>query len=368
MFQEYQNEIIATITIITISTIFLLMKKKSSVSTKSMDKSKSTLENREIEEPKEISPNEEKRHINTLENSLIQEIEFEGKEEGSFGIKTEEKPTMSNRKKSKIKKRSIPPHGKITKQNFSEFSGLKILVAEDNLINQKVIAGLLADSGIEITIANDGQEALDILQNSSDFKIIIMDIHMPRMDGFEATRAIRANKEYDHIVVVALSGDTALDDINKMRDAGMEEHLEKPLRMDSLYDMLYTYSAPNNESDSNEFVRVISTKELDGDKGLSICGGDEEFYREILSEFIGSYENSTNKLRELLSDDNLKEADRLLLDIIGVTANIGADSLNSIAVDIKDALKDTEEKSYFTLIEQYKLHLVALLVDIKEYL
>ena len=371
MFQEYQNEIIAAISIITMSIIFLLMRKKTSALDHNTDENQST------PEIVDVSDDTQKNEIKAVEENNLNvekeikqeiEIEFEGKEEGSFGEEIDKKTVKSNKKKHKIKKRDVPPHGKITKQNFTEFAGLKLLVAEDNFINQKVITGLLADTGIEITMANDGQEALDILQNSSDFKIILMDVHMPRVDGLEATRIIRANKEYDHIMVVALSGDTAQDDINNMRAAGMEEQLEKPLRMDSLYNILYAYSSTGKEINNDDYIHIVSTKELDGDKGLSICGGDEEFYREILSEFVATYENSTNKLHELLSEGKLKEADKLLLDIIGVTANIGANPLNSIAVNVKDALQDTQEKSYLTLIKQYKLHMVGLLKDIKEYL
>ncbi|HZF71776.1 response regulator, partial [Sulfuricurvum sp.] len=236
----------------------------------------------------------------------------------------------SRRKSDKtIPKRSVPEHGKITKQNFSEFAGERIMVAEDNPINQKVIMGLLAGSGIDIVMANDGQEALDILENDTNFLMILMDAHMPRVDGFQATRIIRENPKYDHILVVALSGDTASDDIQKMKNAGMAEQLEKPLRMDSLYDVLYAYTGKGAEK--NESAEAHSRKPLDIEKGLQTCGEDEGFYREILAEFITDYGNSSNQLGEFLRAHNLQAADALLLDIIGVTENIGAHPLAEIA-------------------------------------
>ncbi len=159
-----------------------------------------------------------------------------------------------------------------------------------------------------------------------------MDAHMPRIDGFEATRAIRANPDYAHILVVALSGDTAADDIKKMTEAGMSEHLEKPLRMEALYDIFYAYSIPEEtteEESGEDLVNVYVTKELNGDQGLEICGGDEEFYHEILTEFVTTYENSTRDLGKLLRTGELEAADRLLLDLVGVTANIGSFISNS---------------------------------------
>ena len=271
--------------------------------------------------------------------------------------------TENTPKKSKSRvKRTVPAHGKITRQSFNDFAGAKILVAEDNIINQKVIKGLLGDTGIEITIANDGQEALDILEKNSKFSIVLMDAHMPNIDGFEATRRIRANPNYEHIAVIALSGDTATDDLKKMADAGMERQLEKPLKIDALYDILYAYTnCENEEHDSSKEI-----KELNFEKGLEVCGGDTEFYNEILDEFVQTYQNPDD-LHNLLKENKLKEADKLLLDILGVTSNIGADTLHNIASVVKEALNDTQEKSYLTLMQEYKMHLTQVIKDIKEY-
>jgi|GEM_PF-975893 len=301
----------------------------------------------------------------------LQQDHLAGQEEGSFEVESSTPAKQkASEKNPRAKKREVPVHGKIAKTDFEDFAGLRILVAEDNLINQKVIKGLLADTGIELVMANDGKEALDILAQDKNFKFILMDAHMPRIDGFEATRKIRANPDYAHILVVALSGDTAADDIRKMQEAGMEEHLEKPLRMDALYDVLYAYTDPdedNSSDDAEEYVEVVMTQELNGDKGLEICGGDEAFYHEILDEFVRNYSDSAKKLHEYLHVQEMAKADKLLLDITGITANIGADTLNKFAHDLKEALQDTEEKSYLTLADQYEKHLHALLKDIRTF-
>jgi len=258
-------------------------------------------------------------------------------------------------------KRTVPPHGKITKENFKEFAGLHILVAEDNIINQKVIQGLLADTGIKLTMANDGQEVLDILEKRNTFSMILMDAHMPRIDGFGATRIIRKNVRFKHLPIIALSGDIALDDIRKMKAAGMQEHLAKPLKISDLYDILYAYSRQNFPQ------KCVTIQELNIAKGLDICGNNKVFYKELLDEFITMYEGSTNQLEEYLSAEQIKKADALLLDVIGLTANLGADSLHCIAKEIKAALKDTQERSYLTLVEQYKMQFDNLIIEIKNY-
>lgn len=373
MIHEYFYEIIASIVILTMIVIYFLTRKfnhqAQEYSEYINDANKKPINDsyiEEIEEPAEIDY--EVAEEETTDDTFI----FSGQEEGSFGD-IQNNPFEENQEiieapqKSLRQKCEVPVHGKISKENFNEFSGVKLLVAEDNVINQKVIQGLLSDTGIEITIADDGQIALDILAQNSDFDMVLMDAHMPRVDGFEATRQIRANPNYEHIVVVALSGDTAADDIRKMTESGMEEHLEKPLRMDDFYDILYAYTMSSDDTCTHDFVEVIMTKELNGDKGLNVCGGDLVFYKDILSEFTTTYTDTSHELIELLERKETVVADALLLDFIGITANIGADNIRSIALELKEAIKDIEEQSYVTILDDFEVHLRALLKDIAAY-
>ena len=213
-------------------------------------------------------------------------------------------------------------------------------------------------------MADDGQIALDILEKNSDFDMILMDAHMPRVDGFEATRIIRANPKYEHIVVVALSGDTAVDDIRKMTESGMQEHLEKPLRVDDFYDILYAYTKADKSQNSTD----SRAKELNLYNGLAICGGDQDFYKNILSEFTTTYANTSQELTRLLNNKDTHNADALLLDFIGITANIGANRIRRTALELKLAIKDLEEKSYVGILDDFEVHLKILLKDIEAYL
>jgi len=364
MFNEFQQEIIAAVAIVFILGLYFVLK-RSSIRQAHSDKS-------EKNDIPEVVAQEKVKIVPEIKGEPISEIPLYGKEEGNFGVITpaheDTSKDSTNRRKSDktIKKRSVPEHGKITKQNFSQFTGERILVAEDNAINQKVLMGLLAGSGIELVMANDGQEALNILENDTNFVMILMDAHMPRVDGFQATRIIRENPKYDHILVVALSGDTASDDIQKMKNAGMSEQLAKPLRIESLYEIIYAYTGKETQKD--EFMEATMTKNFDADKGLQTCGGDADFYREILSEFMTDYADSSAKLGELLRSNNVQAADALLLDIIGITANIGAHPLSEIASSMKVALSDTHEQSYFGFFDQYKVYLDKLMQDIREYL
>ena len=315
----------------------------------------------------------------TLVKISNKKVDVDSEEEVEIEIESNNKPVKKEEveKKPESKpdapvttermKRELVPHDKITKDDFSIFSNVKILIAEDNVINQKVITSLLANSGIYIAIANNGQECLDILKDDSDFAIIFMDAHMPIIDGFQTTRLIRKNPDYDHLPIVALSGDTAADDIRNMMNVGMEAHLEKPLRMNPFYDMLYIYTTGDEGKENSIQPNNNISEEFDSNKGLNICGGDKEFYLEILNDFLSKYTDSANNLQKQINDTNSVDADKMLLDIAGVAANIGADNLHTIALDLKDSISHPEDLEYISYLKEYKRSLTKVCEAIMEY-
>jgi len=301
-------------------------------------------------------------------------ISGEIKKENNIKIKKEpiQKEVISKINKTKkelikvIKrtKRELQAHGKIEKNDFKIFKGSRILIAEDNIINQKVIAGLLADSGIDIIIVNNGQECLDILKDDTNFTLILMDAHMPIIDGFQTTRNIRKTPEYEHIPIIALSGDTAVDDINNMINVGMEDHLQKPLKMDALYDILYVYTTGNEVNNK----KISNNIEFDIYQGLETCGGDKEFYLEILNEFMNNYSRCADKIQALLSDNNSKDADKRLLDMTGLAANIGAEHLYKATLDLKKAIASPDDMEYIYALKTFKRTLKHITELIQNYI
>ena len=107
---------------------------------------------------------------------------------------------------------------------------LRILIAEDNIVNQRVAAGILGKRGHEVTIAPNGKEALAALERGT-FDLILMDIQMPEMNGFEATAAIRAREgaEGGHIPIIAMTAHALKEDRQRSLDAGMDDYISKPL-------------------------------------------------------------------------------------------------------------------------------------------
>jgi len=276
-------------------------------------------------------------------------------------------------------------HGEIHKDNFKDFKGLRVLVAEDNIINQKVLNGMLNESGMDIVMAENGQEALDILENDANFALILMDAHMPIMDGYDATRAVRADARFEAVAVVALTGDVASDDIRKLYECGMEGHLEKPIHMGALYDVFYTYSQAQEvaevveeevyedddiEMDIEESVSSevsAGMMALHTSDGLEAAGGDKELYIEILQEFVEMYKDADVKIQNYIEQNSINEATALLLDIKGLAGSIGGKNLEAASQELRSALLREDMLNAQDLQHRFHRELRTILEDILEY-
>lgn len=352
--QQNLDVILAGAAIVALLLLYIIIKKA-----KSNKESEDTIDYSDIEVVEDIyaqdSPQESEDILESKEDGATQGLSLDMEEQND-----QKSPSSSHHNpNSTLSTAETPTHGKINKEDFKEFAGLKILVAEDNLINQKVIAGLLNESGIEIVFANDGLETISFLNNQKDFDMILMDAHMPNMDGLEATQKIRENPDYDSLPIIALSGDVASDDIKKMYDAGMDAHLEKPLKMDALYDIFYSFTKKTGVSPSNALNKSI---------GIEISGGDEGFYKEILDEFLKDYSDAKDRIRSMIETGETDKADALLLDLIGITANIGADKTNSAAITLKKALQTPQSGDYKQAYKKFEDSFDTMIKEIKAYL
>lgn len=131
---------------------------------------------------------------------------------------------------------------KFNKESIRVLGKHSILIAEDNDINQKVMKGLLAGTQLELEFADDGQIAINKLrENNKKYDLIFMDINMPNMDGYMATRIIKHEPLLKNIPIVALSGDAIQEDIQKAKDIGMDDYLSKPIDVKALYAILVKY-------------------------------------------------------------------------------------------------------------------------------
>ncbi len=241
--------------------------------------------------------------------------------------------------------------------NISTLKGSNILLVEDNQINQEIIFGLLEDSGINIDIANNGQEAIEKYNNNlSKYELIFMDLQMPIMGGIEATKIIR--KKDKEIPIVALTANAMKEDVAKTKQAGMNGHLNKPIEVEKLYDMLLKYISKKADICNANIVTknkpmVPNFININTEKGLSYLAGNEKLYLKILNDF---YLKNKNLKLENLNEESLK---REIHTIKGLSASIGANNLSAIA-------KELEIKFDTKLFGKFYIELNKVLDELKD--
>jgi CheY-like chemotaxis protein len=127
---------------------------------------------------------------------------------------------------------------------MAKLAGAKILLVEDNDMNQELAMELLANAGIEVVLANHGQEALDILAKDHTFDGVLMDCQMPVMDGYTATRAIRKNPQFKDLPIIAMTANAMAGDKQKVIEAGMWDHIAKPLNVGEMFATIAKWIKP----------------------------------------------------------------------------------------------------------------------------
>jgi PAS domain S-box-containing protein len=217
-------------------------------------------------------------------------------------------------------------------QDIKTLAGSKILLVEDNETNKEIIIDLLADSGIHIDIASNGLEAIEKFKENS-YELIFMDIQMPILDGYEATKEIRKLNKI--IPIVALTANAMKEDIEKTKIAGMNKHLNKPIEVEKLYETLLEFLSKKvkitGESTfflDNKKDTLPDFKTVDKKYGLRLVLNIESAYKKILLGLVKYKNLDFNNL----NDEELK---RTIHSLKGLCGSAGALELAELAIDIE---------------------------------
>ena len=264
----------------------------------------------------------------------------------------------------------------VESEALQTIKGSHVLVVEDHEINQFLIRQLLHRIGIQADLAVNGQGAIARVQQGSRYDLILMDIRMPEVDGWEATRQIRnmakaGNPEWEYLAavpIIALSAHA----MNTVRDqslkAGMNDCLTKPISPEALFQVLLKWIPPKEKDVALQNRDVEATATLDDPllpldplpglnvkTGLSRIGGDGLAYQHLLKRFQSSYEEFISQLETAFDEDNHTQALYLVHTLKGAAGNVGADQLYQISADFEKALQTPT-----LTVRQRKAYLLSL--------
>jgi PAS domain S-box-containing protein len=216
------------------------------------------------------------------------------------------------------------------KQELYMLSGKSILVVEDNILNQEVISGMLVPSGIVVDIAVNGIEAIEKFKAKKNiYELILMDIQMPLMDGYEATRQIR--KFDKNIPIIALSANALKEDAIKSKQVGMNEHLNKPIEADLLFEVLVKYMSNNNAiiKSNIQDINLPVLRYLDIKSVVPSRISSLELYIGIVLKFAHEYK----KLKIELDDDDFGY---VIHTLKGLSGTIGANRVYELSCMLEE--------------------------------
>jgi len=260
------------------------------------------------------------------------------------------------------------------RNQLKEFKEKKILVVDDNELNHKVIAGMLANTGLELSFANNGKEAIELLDKGIRIDLILMDINMPIKNGYETSLEIRQNNKYNNIPIIALSADLSGKAIRKSFKNGMQGHLSKPIHADEFFSKILELFKNTNFTIHTQNLKdatLGSSSEnivFSPQKGLSQCSHDIKVYKTILNDFLNMYTDVTLKLSNLCQSRQLEEARHLVMDLKDVAFHIGAYKLTKSLTTIEYELEKGTENNCKKNMDEIEQILKELFEEIEKYL
>jgi PAS domain S-box-containing protein len=271
---------------------------------------------------------------------------------------------------------SAPGTGNAQGNAPPDLRGVRILLAEDNEINQDVALGLLAETRCETTVANNGREAVEAIQRDT-FDLVLMDVQMPEMDGCEATRRIRdwekvetvkggglhGERSRRQLPIIAMTAGAMKSDREQTLAAGMDDYVSKPVDPDELYRMLAKWiernrthtdapATPETPAQVPETWadRMGQEGVIDVEAALPRFRGDAERLRTFIAKFAASQAEVATDIRIALAGGETETAQRLAHTLKGLAGTLGANRLQETARDVEAAIKAENMPQIDTLL------------------
>ena len=232
-------------------------------------------------------------------------------------------------------------------------SGLRVLLVEDNEVNQQVATELLESEGAKVALASSGAEAIRALtegdQRPPPFDVVFMDLQMPEMDGFTATKLLRAQPHLRKLPIIAMTAHVMADEVQRCLEAGMDDHVGKPIDPEAFFATLARWTRAHPEEAPNLSSKAISAEAeiilpelagVDVAAGLARTAGNKRLYRDLLAQFAARHEFAGNRIKEALESRDQDQAERLAHSLKGVAGNLGINRIFVLARSLETSIRE----------------------------
>jgi signal transduction histidine kinase/DNA-binding response OmpR family regulator/HPt (histidine-containing phosphotransfer) domain-containing protein len=254
----------------------------------------------------------------------------------------------------------------ILEEETLDLSGKRVLLVEDNDINQEIALESIQMTHAAVELAFNGKEAVEMVQNNPKnyYDLVFMDIQMPVMDGYEAVKLIRSDEVNQNLPIIAMTANAFKSDIQKCLAVGMNSHISKPFDLDDLHHQLRkwigqgdckhgTGEAPEEQGGTAKILEAAAEnhplKVINLDTALNNFQQNKDFLIKIFSKFEKKYGEYGQVLRNHIANDDLEIAQREAHTIKGLAAGYGAEILSEAALDLERAIKNRDHSIHLKL-------------------
>ena len=249
--------------------------------------------------------------------------------------------------------------------------GARVLLAEDNEINQQIAVELLRGAGVEVVVASNGREAVEKLAGSGGrFDMVLMDIQMPEVDGYEATRRIRSQPWGTSLPIIAMTAHALEEERRKALETGMNSHISKPIDPDAMFETMRQFYRPAGPAPGGEPEARPAAPPRDADapfpaiKGVDVVAGlrraanNRRLYRDLLRRFVDSQESCARDIAKALNNGDASSAEMRAHTLNGVAGTLGVSAVHAASIELERQLR---EKDSTQKVEETRIRLEAAL-------
>jgi two-component system sensor histidine kinase/response regulator len=269
--------------------------------------------------------------------------------------------------------RELPPFSLEHVEGLDRIRGAHLLLVEDKEVNQEVACGILRGEGFQISLANNGREAVELIrQRGEEFDMVLMDLQMPEMDGYTACQLIRRDPRFTNLPILAMTADALSGVKDRTVDAGMDGYATKPIDPPALFRELVKWIEPREDSEVLEqdkrLEHLLEIPELPGidvARGLARLQGDARLYYRVLQKFQRHQADSYQRLRAAVEDGCFEEALRITHSLKGVVGNVSAPHLQVAVQKLDKSLRSSSKKDLGPLLTRFQIDLDTVLEGLK---